>query len=81
MQLHEVQQSWNVHWASYKGHVRVVLPDISVAYGDTTGDILAEQYQEPGMAVALLSGQKIWVHPSYVWPVENYQGGNPPWPT
>jgi len=81
MQFHEVQQAWNVHWTSYKGPVRVVLPDTSVAYGDTTGDILAEQYQEPGMAVALLSGQKIWVHPGNVWPVENYQGGKPPWPT
>ena len=68
----KIQTDWNLHWWHYKGLVRVILDDTSVAYGEATGEALAEQYQEPGMAVILDSGKELWTHPEHVRPLERY---------
>ena len=68
--LLKTQSDWNVYWTSYDGLVRVILQDTSIAFGYTTGEILSEQYQEPGMGVMLDSGKEVFMHPQYVWPVE-----------
>ena len=70
----KIQTDWNVHWWHYKGLVRVILGDTSIAYGEATGEALAEQYQEPGMAVILDSGKELWTHPEHVWPIEKRYG-------
>ena len=71
--LLKTQFDWNVYWTTYDGPVRVVLDDRSIAYGLTTGEILCEQYQEPGMGVILESGEGVFTHPMHVWPVERCQ--------
>ena len=77
MGILNTQQNWSHLWTSYAGFVRVVFHDTSIAYGETTGEILAEQYQQPGMAVLLESGKEVWVHPEHVWPMisRNNEGG------
>jgi len=74
----KTQSDWNVFWTSYVGPVRVIKHDTSVEYGEATGEIFAEQYQEPGMVVLLNSGKEAWIHPEHVWPVE-YQGEDDAW--
>ena len=66
----QIETDWNVYWTSYTGRVRVVLHDTSVEYGEASGEILAEQYQAPGMEVSLDSGVTLWIHPQYVQPVD-----------
>ena len=66
----KTQTEWNIYWTSYAGPVRVIKHDTSVEYGEATGEIFAEQYQEPGMAVLLDSGKEVWIHPEHVQPVE-----------
>jgi hypothetical protein len=67
----QIETDWNVYWTSYTGLVRVRnLLYTSVEYGEATGEILAEQYQAPGMEVSLDSGVTLWLHPQYVQPVD-----------
>lgn len=77
MGILNTQLNWSHSWSSYSGFVRVILDDTSIAYGETTGEILAEQWQIPRMAVLLESGHKTWVHPEHVWPMisRNDEGG------
>ena len=63
------QLNWSHLWTIYSGPVRVVLDDMTVAYGETTGEVLADRYQDPGMGVLLESGEDIWIHPQFVWPI------------
>jgi len=57
---------WQHKWATYEGEVRIVLDDMSFAYGTATGDHHTESGY-PLMQV-IINGEAIWIHPRYVWP-------------